>query len=750
MSNYRSNHRSNYRQQRSLWAALLMLLSLAGVASAQTSVRLSATPTANTVTAGQVATYTINLTRTNYTDKVTLAATNLPANATATFNPNPATGTTSTLKVTTTTTTPAGTYMLKVTATAAGLTIDPLNLSLQVKPAPSIALTTDAEVQCILAGQSATYAVDIQRTNFEGPVSFTANNVPAGVTALFEPATTSGNRVYFRLQTPANLGATFGEITLKATGFNIPAALRNVRLFSNCGLAWTAQTGSSGNENQPTPSFEVQSKITTDSVGNVYVTGSTTGGMEGTSGFNAGSTDIFLTKYDAYGNRLWTQQFGGPGQDRATEIKTDNAGRVFVAGYTNGAIDPNTTFANGNFDVWQATFDANGNRLAIRQMGDQFEQGPYGVELIPDQNGAVTVVYLSGERGRARVTVETRRPNGSAAFNVTSSNYFPIINELTVAPDGSIYLAGHVGMGATGGGLGGRNAPYAAKYTAGGMRVWENIYDNASFEARANRITADAAGNLYLTGCRVPGTSQNDATDASCSEANGSALNVNEDAWLRKINATNGNEVWERSFATPARDVINDLTTRAYTEQVNGVTITKQGVYLTGLTEGTLVFNTAGQADMWLARYDSNGNDAILRQFGTTGEDKGLAVTVDSGGYILATGTTTGNFGSMAQGGTDVWITKYAPGSNPSYINSLTPSSGPVGTEVTLTSNGFGLWITEVRFGGVLATQFTRLSSTQIRATVPAGAISGRITVSQVVINGQCPTAVSATNFIVQ
>ena len=732
----------NYR---SIRASLILVLGLMSMAAAQTSVRLSATPAANIVTAGNSVTYTINLTRANYTDKVTLTAANLPAGAAASFNPNATTGATSTLKITTTTATPAGAYTVKVTGAAAGLTIDPLNLSLQVKAPPSVSLTTDAEVQCVMAGQSATYAVDIQRNNFDGPLTFTAADVPAGMTAFFEPATTYGNRIYFRLQTPANAGSTFGTLTINTQGLGV-AASRNLRIYTNCGLVWTAQTGSNLTENPATPSFEVQSKITTDNIGNAYLVGSTTGGLEGTSGFNAGSTDVFLVKYDAFGNRLWTQQFGGPGEDRASEVKTDSAGNIFVAGYTNGAIDSTTT-AFGNFDVWLAKFNANGVRLSVQQFGDQFEQGPYGIELIPDNNGAATVMYLSGDRGRVRLTVEKRGPQGSAAFTVTSGSFFPIINELTVAPDGSVYLAGHVAVSGQGGGNGGRNAPYTAKYTTGGTRLWEQIYGGVNFEERANRIAADNAGNVYLAGCRLPGTSRNDATDASCSDTN-TALNVNEDAWVKKLNSTNGSELWERSFTTPARDVIGGIEAKDYTETVGNQQVTKHGVYLAGFTEGTLADRPAGGADMWLARYKDDGNEAILRQFGSAGRDRGLTLAVDNNGYVLLSGTSDSNFGGSHLGDDDVWVLKYAPGTNPSYLGSFTPASGPAGTQVTINGN-FGIIVTEVRFGGVLA-QFTRLSSTQLRATVPAGAVSGRIAVSQLVLAGQCPTAVSATNFSVQ
>lgn len=62
-------------------------------------------------------------------------------------------------------------------------------------------------------------------------------------------------------------------------------------------------------------------------------------------------------------------------------------------------------------------------------------------------------------------------------------------------------------------------------------------------------------------------------------------------------------------------------------------------------------------------------------------------------------------------------------------INSFTPSSGPVGTKVTITGGGFH-GATKVTFGGVKAASFSVDSGSQITATVPTGAVTGKIKVT--------------------
>jgi hypothetical protein len=62
-------------------------------------------------------------------------------------------------------------------------------------------------------------------------------------------------------------------------------------------------------------------------------------------------------------------------------------------------------------------------------------------------------------------------------------------------------------------------------------------------------------------------------------------------------------------------------------------------------------------------------------------------------------------------------------------IKSFTPTSGPVGTQVTIT--GVSLTqATKVTFGGVKATTFVVNSDTKVTATVPTGAKTGKIAIT--------------------
>ncbi len=75
-------------------------------------------------------------------------------------------------------------------------------------------------------------------------------------------------------------------------------------------------------------------------------------------------------------------------------------------------------------------------------------------------------------------------------------------------------------------------------------------------------------------------------------------------------------------------------------------------------------------------------------------------------------------------------------------ISSFSPTSGPVASQVVITGTGL-TQTTKVTFGGVAATNFTK-SATQVTATVPTGAVTGKIGITTA--GG---TATSATVFTV-
>ena len=93
---------------------------------------------------------------------------------------------------------------------------------------------------------------------------------------------------------------------------------------------------------------------------------------------------------------------------------------------------------------------------------------------------------------------------------------------------------------------------------------------------------------------------------------------------------------------------------------------------------------------------------------------------------VVPTSGTTGTVTVTTPGGTlkSKQVFKVVP-----LLKSFSPTSGPVGTQVTITGSGF-TGASKVTFGGVKATTYTVDSGTQITAMVPSGATTGKIAVT--------------------
>ena len=142
---------------------------------------------------------------------------------------------------------------------------------------------------------------------------------------------------------------------------------------------WTKQLGTTSND--------YGYGITTDSSDNIYVSGTTGGGLDGnTDGY---SNDIFLIKYNSSGTKQWTKQLGTTNGDYGTGVTTDSSGNIYVTGYTYGDLDGNTS--SGNQDIFLVKYDSSGTKQWTKQLGTTSNDQGSGVTT--DSSGNI---YVTG------------------------------------------------------------------------------------------------------------------------------------------------------------------------------------------------------------------------------------------------------------------------------------------------------------------------------------------------------------------
>jgi hypothetical protein len=87
------------------------------------------------------------------------------------------------------------------------------------------------------------------------------------------------------------------------------------------------------------------------------VAGFTGGGLDGNT--LTGTYDLFVTKYNSSGVKQYTRQLGVTGHDtHVNSIATDTNGNVYVGGTTRGGLDGNAL--TGTLDFFVTKYNSSG------------------------------------------------------------------------------------------------------------------------------------------------------------------------------------------------------------------------------------------------------------------------------------------------------------------------------------------------------------------------------------------------------
>jgi len=176
---------------------------------------LSASPANLTILQGASGSTTISINALNgFNGSVSLTVSGIPNGVSATFGMNPATAS-SLLTLFATGTATTGTFTVTITGSSGGLT-STITLSLALNPQGNFALSTSPGTLSIVQGASGTTTISINpQSGFNGSVGLSASGLPTGVSASFNPASTTGTST---LTLTATGTATTGTATVTITG----------------------------------------------------------------------------------------------------------------------------------------------------------------------------------------------------------------------------------------------------------------------------------------------------------------------------------------------------------------------------------------------------------------------------------------------------------------------------------------------------------------------------------------------------
>jgi hypothetical protein len=304
--------------------------------------------------------------------------------------------------------------------------------------------------------------------------------------------------------------------------------------------------------------------VAVDVAGNVHVTGVFTGTADFDPGSGVdshtsnGSTDIFITRFDASGDFQWARTWGGMAWQYGYGVDVDSSGNAYVAGTfydvvdfdPGGGVDIHASILD---DIFLSKFDSSGSFQWARTWGGAYYDEGSGV--VADESGNAYVI------GDFSGLVDFDPGTG------VDNHYF----------DGT--------------------GVFLSKFDPSGNFSWAKTWD----ANEGHGVALDGSGNIYVTGYYWFTTDFDPGTGDDSHTSN----DFSDDIFLSKFDSS-GNFQWATTWGGRDQDEGFDVAADS-----------SGNAYVTGYFAGNVDFNPGTASDehisfedddVFLSKFDPNGN----------------------------------------------------------------------------------------------------------------------------------------------
>jgi hypothetical protein len=396
--------------------------------------------------------------------------------------------------------------------------------------------------------------------------------------------------------------------------------------------------------------------VAIDTAGNIVLAGYMNGSQGikmGDSAFNhTGDGDIFVSKYDASGELLWTHLYdcvGGSGL--GTSVSTDSMNNIVLTGNFQGTVKfgSESLESDGESDIFVVKLDAaSGSPLWSEKIGGVNRQ--YAASVAIDHEDEIV---LAGSFAQSLEIDGVLLNNNKAGFAI-----------------------------------------FVAKLDADGRRIWSRVFGGDA-EQHSRDIAIDKSNNIFVVGHFRGNVDFGGVAHPSAGE---------EDVFIVKFDSS-GDDIKHKYLGGTGSDyglsvatdssgnvvLAGDVANKVVVAKLDGVDLTDMGstsfgdgvldqatcvaiddadnVLVTGYFDGSIEPYTPQAVmgrDIFLLKLDPKIKDIWVHSFGDVDNEQANSVATDSAGNVVLVGQFQGmiDFGDqplMSAGTGDMFVAKFAP-----------------------------------------------------------------------------------------
>ncbi len=351
-------------------------------------------------------------------------------------------------------------------------------------------------------------------------------------------------------------------------------------------------------DTKQTNSYNIDSgtDVEIDSKGNIYYIGTTGGGLGIKDTFYGNKiydSDVFLIKYNRFFEREWVKTIttlttNNANADNARNLVIDSNDQLIISGHGTGSFD---NISNAD-KIFLIKLNSSGDIITTKQTN--YGQGSDSQIALDNNNN----IYLLNTQKLVKYNSNLIfQWDDTISDNISTKPFF------TISKDNMLYFTSYISNGTNcyNTSSSGKDVLFGKYDITNKNLIWEKTYSICEDEGMS--VSMDNDGYVYVSG--------NTAYNENIVKGNNDDFLIGggSDCFLIKIDPSSGNKIWVKIFGS--------INGGEYIAEIKNDLL--NNIYITGNTTGSFEkHQSAIGRDIFLIKFDSNGNEIWLRQLGSS------------------------------------------------------------------------------------------------------------------------------------